>query len=217
MKVIRHDVVPDGDLLIVLKSPNSLNLMPHLPMDDFPWPPPHYGSILVDLSNKDDVQIEFRVFSLLLIRSSMFFRKMLTSPWKETVEESTASPPRLLRVSAADWNTDALAVILDIIHDRSYEYAIPHGLSNFFLAHVAAIVDYYQCAECPRIKAVTEQWESGFRLDMITNAWIMNLYIALVFSWKTFRSTLVPLVLENSHDLTRVTPIYDLPMGETLS
>ncbi|CAF3501146.1 unnamed protein product [Fusarium graminearum] len=216
MKVIRHDVDPDGDLVIVLKRPNSLNLMPHLPMDDFPWPPPHYGSILVDLSNKDDVQIEFRVFSLLLIRSSMFFRKMLTSPWKETVEESTASPPRLLRVSATDWNADALAVVLDIIHDRSYEYAIPHGLSNFFLARVAAIVDYYQCAECPRIKAVTKQWESGFRLDMITHAWIMNLYIALVFSWKTFHSTLVPLVLENSHDLTRVTPIYDLPMGETL-
>ncbi|PTD12694.1 hypothetical protein FCULG_00002859 [Fusarium culmorum] len=215
MKVIRHDIDPDGDLLIVLKRPNSLNLMPHLPMDDFPWPPPHYGSILVDLSNKDDVQIEFRVFSLLMLRSSMFFRKMLTSPWKETVEASTASP-RLLRVSATDWNADALAVVIDIIHDRSYWNDIPHGLSNFFLAHIAAIVDYYQCAECPRIKAVTKQWESGFRFDIGMNAWITNLYIALVFSWKSFRSTIVPHVLEKSHDLTRLTPIYDLPMGETL-
>ncbi|UZP32494.1 hypothetical protein NXS19_000310 [Fusarium pseudograminearum] len=143
MKVIRHDIDPDGDLLIVLKCPNSLNLMPHLPLDGFPWPPPHYGSILVDLSNKDNVQIEFRVFSLLMLRSSMFFRKMLTSPWKETVEESATSP-RLLRVSATDWNADALAVVLDIIHNCSYENDIPHGLSNFFLAHIAAIVDYYQ-------------------------------------------------------------------------
>ncbi|OBS26310.1 hypothetical protein FPOA_00251 [Fusarium poae] len=159
MKVIRHDIDPKGDLLIVLKRPNTLNLMPDPPIehDSYRPPPPYYRRILVDPSQNDNIEIEFRVSSSKMIRSSAFFERMLGGPWKEAVQEATGSP-QLRRVSATDWNTDALTIVLNIIHDRAGEEYVPQDPNNFLLVHIAAIVDYYHCHKCTHIEAAMWQW-----------------------------------------------------------
>ncbi|CEI63876.1 hypothetical protein FVEN_g12954 [Fusarium venenatum] len=145
MKVIRHEIDPKGDLLIVLKHPNTLNLMPDPPTKHESYRPPH--PYYDDPSDDEEVEIEFRVCSLRMIQSSTLFKKMFGGPSKEAVEEATASS-HLRKVSATDWNGDALAVVLNIIHDRTGENDVPQEPSTFLLAHITVIVDNYRCEEC---------------------------------------------------------------------
>ncbi|KAH7006364.1 hypothetical protein EDB82DRAFT_473033 [Fusarium venenatum] len=148
MKVIRHEIDPKGDLLIVLKHPNTLNLMPDPPTKHESYRPPH--PYYDDPSDDEEVEIEFRVCSLRMIQSSTLFKKMFGGPSKEAVEEATASS-HLRKVSATDWNGDALAVVLNIIHDRTGENDVPQEPSTFLLAHITVIVDNYRCEESKRV------------------------------------------------------------------
>ncbi|KAM0237494.1 hypothetical protein ACHAPO_004141 [Fusarium lateritium] len=214
MNIIRHDIDPYGDLSIVLKHPNTLNLMPDLPTEyeSFCPPPPYDGWIINDPSNNEEFEVEFRVSSLHMIRSSTFFKKMLGGPWKEAVEATASS--HLRRVSATDWNYEALMIVLNIIHKRNRNNDVPHDVNTFLLAHIAVIVDYYQCEKCTHIKAAIRQWAQNGKLHR--SGYVVELYISLVFSWHSSVNSMTTRVLRNNPDLTLIN-VNDLPMAELLS
>jgi hypothetical protein len=115
MEVIEHDIDPNGDLLIILKRPNTQNMIQH----DLPDVPPKQlnrpsvssGLPVFDTSGKtstvilwvtvelieeigrEKVEIQLRVSSYHMILASPVFEKMLKGPWVEaTAPEAPASP-----------------------------------------------------------------------------------------------------------------------------
>ncbi|RGP66329.1 hypothetical protein FSPOR_6707 [Fusarium sporotrichioides] len=234
MKVIQHDIDPGGDLLIVLKSPNSLILTPHLPKEDDVCQPLPFSSLSIfgdDFGSKD-VEVEFRVSSYHMIQSSTYFEKMLKGPWKEThadnrdiesrfralsceetAEDIATTPIHLRRVSATGWNANALATVLNIIHGNTSGKHVPRDVNYVFLAQVAVIVDYYQCEGC--VLVATGLWRGTVDFPELVHSNIMKLYISWAFSWdKRFSHA----AWHSSADSLGLTlfEINDLPVAELL-
>ncbi|GKU20859.1 unnamed protein product [Fusarium langsethiae] len=234
MKVIQHDIDPGGDLLIVLKCPNSLILTPHLPKEDDVCQPLPFSSLSIfgdDFGSKD-VEVEFRVSSYHMIQSSTFFEKMLKGPWKETqaenrdiesrfqalsceetAEDIATTPIRIRRVSATGWNANALATVLNIIHGNTSGKHVPRDVNYVFLAQVAVIVDYYQCEGC--VLVATELWRGTVDFPELVHSNIMKLYISWVFSWDKRFSHAAWHSSADSLGLT-LSEINDLPVAELL-
>jgi hypothetical protein len=116
------------------------------------------------------------------------FEKMLKGPWKESssanpssaVGSHAASGCSYREISTTGWNANALLTVFKIIHGQYYD--VPRTVSVEFIAQVAIIVNYYQCAEV--VSSTAEHWyRSKYRASIkYGGKAIMWLFIAWVFS-----------------------------------
>ncbi|KAM0250809.1 hypothetical protein ACHAP5_002026 [Fusarium lateritium] len=93
------------------------------------------------LDGGSTTQVEFRVSSRHLSLASPVFRAMLESKFKE----SRLNEQGLYEIQATEWDTEALVILLDIIHGHHRD--VPKRISVETLSHIAIIVDYYGCHE----------------------------------------------------------------------
>ncbi|KAF5604850.1 hypothetical protein FPCIR_703 [Fusarium pseudocircinatum] len=155
MVVLTHDIDPEGDLVVVLQEPNSMNLVPEVfirkpgtvkgkpewqsdqDVLNHPKAEPVFTALdgsgkqlfatrnMVDShpeSDKEPVEVHFRVSSQHMKLASPFFEKMLNGPWSEaTFAESPYTPaPRT-------WSV-LLEPSAEIFYD-TFERASPHTAS----------------------------------------------------------------------------------------
>ncbi|KAF5649224.1 hypothetical protein F25303_4761 [Fusarium sp. NRRL 25303] len=229
MAVVTHDIVPNGDICIVLKNPNSVSVIPIVNLRLYGTDPPEYepDPSLVALNSwqspalKDNKATEyrFRVSSHTLTAVSPVFRKMLEGPWKESVPfeattssdvlDQTPTVPIIREISATDWNVHAFVTILNIIHGRNNE--VPRSVGIKFVTDVAVIVNYYECAESVTLAA--ELWIARSQvIKRYGKPSIMVLCISWIFSWGVPFSSMARLVLEHGEGLEHV-DTQDLPIA----
>ncbi|KAM0551759.1 hypothetical protein ACHAPJ_008327 [Fusarium lateritium] len=243
MKVITHDIHPDGDLYIILKDPNSLNLEPelrlcyHTATDScfildpaslgrawtFPGLPNLKGLKKtptaipsIELSNDEPIQVRLRVSSCHLTLASPVFKKMLQGPWSEATPQSvspTSSTSPSREITATGWNAHALVVVLNIIHCQNH--GVPKKVSPSFLAHIAVIVDYYQCDEA--ILVAVEMWKKEcFHLPKVYGKEaIVWLYIGWAFSSPDLFSKMARFIVQRGQGLEFV-KTNNLPVAAIL-
>ncbi|KAF5628783.1 hypothetical protein F52700_7875 [Fusarium sp. NRRL 52700] len=111
MVVLTHDVDPQGDLIVVLKEPNSANLVPEVFIRkpgtvkgksewysdedalNHPKVEPVFTAVEGSESDKEPVEVHFRVSSQHMKLASPFFKTLLNGPWSEvTVAGSPYTP-----------------------------------------------------------------------------------------------------------------------------
>ncbi|KAK8120401.1 hypothetical protein PG999_004521 [Apiospora kogelbergensis] len=102
-----------------------------------------------DTNDKKDVQVRMRVSSRHLMLASTYFEKMLQGPWEES---------KSYVIAASEWDTDAMVILMNIIHGRSRK--VPRLVSLDLLTKLAVMADYYQCVE---------------GVEMYADRWIKNL------------------------------------------
>ncbi|KAE9571061.1 hypothetical protein CGMCC3_g12969 [Colletotrichum fructicola] len=111
-----HEIDPDGDVLLVLENPNKA----FAPWDDCL----DAGLQGLDLCEPDNC----------------YFKKALSELWAKTLVHSEDGRRHL---QAADWDADALPILMHIFHARTQN--IPRSVDLEQLAKIAVLVDYYDC------------------------------------------------------------------------
>ncbi|KAF4967787.1 hypothetical protein FSARC_4720 [Fusarium sarcochroum] len=236
MSSISYDIDPGGDVEIVLKNPNTQQVVPDVILTQprtsrstsprkasYKYDPDsvefdstclfYDPSILSGLSAQESseaTEIRMRVSSKHLTFASPIFKTMLEGPWSE----GAASTSSVREVSATGWNAEALAVVLNFIHNRHAQ--VPRHVSLLFLTYVATIVDYYHCQGAVQICA--EMWRPTAHKYSVT--WynkraVMWLYISWIFSWEDIFSSMVHMALAYGEGLGSAHP-KDLPLAGIL-
>lgn len=123
-------------------------------------------------------------------------------------------------MTASDWDPEALLFVLRIIHGRTVE--LPRHIGREMLARVAAVVDYYGCAEA--VSPFVEMW-MGLEGDALKSIdfddWTREtdneiafvIFVSLVFGIKHEFSRATTLVMER-----RIEPVptHDVPIPRIL-
>ena len=155
-----HKIDPDGDVTIFLQQPDLQELRwpsdTEVSEESVPEPEPEpegsSASAPVDeVANVDedaDDAVQFLVSSRHLCLASSVFQKMLRGPWAES-EGRNGDGTREIEIVATEWDTEALLIVLNIIHGRNR--SVPRPVSLEMLANIAAIVDYYDCHEAVEV------------------------------------------------------------------
>jgi hypothetical protein len=145
--------------------------------------------------NGDPNEVEFRVSTKHLSIASSVFRKMM----RGNFQESQPNEKGFLEIRAWDWNTQALLILLDIIHGHHRQ--VPRKLDLDTIAQIGLLVDYYDCLEIVQVffdhwhVHLHDWWKYGWlnfdksSINSFGEAESLLLFIAL-----TFRS---PVVFKN--------------------
>ena len=135
-----HILAASGDTILTLKNPNaSLGLS----KDD-------KGNSDTSPSSPSATPrpVTFRVSSQHLIQASSVFKAALTGSWKER----SVSENGCREISAEDWSTEAMRIVLSLIHNRTRD--IPRTVSLDLLVKIAILVDYYELHEAVHFFAI---------------------------------------------------------------
>ncbi|EXA51563.1 hypothetical protein NW760_006703 [Fusarium oxysporum] len=132
MKTISYVINPDGYIELVLREPNSHQIIPEIYSDDC--------STHTDLPNSDfDNPPATGRYTI----SNELYTKSTTATGTQKVEEDHEP------IHTIGWGAVALAIVLDAIHGRHAE--IPRVINLGLLARIATVVDYYKCKEAIHI------------------------------------------------------------------
>ncbi|KAH8431698.1 uncharacterized protein LDX57_009352 [Aspergillus melleus] len=119
--------------------------------------------------------IHIQVSAKHLILASSVFKKILTGSWKEGIAYLQEGS---VEITAQGWNTEALLVMLRIIHCQSYD--VPRKLTLEMLAKIAVLADYYDCREA--IDLVVSTWINSLD-ETIPSTYSRNLILWLWVAW----------------------------------
>ncbi|KAL2159253.1 hypothetical protein VTH06DRAFT_2688 [Thermothelomyces fergusii] len=155
-----HEVIQDGDVVLVLNNPNA----PFAVWDssDAPSPSPATGSVT------------FLVSSHHLKSASPVFSAALTGPWDESVPAADGRR----RIAAEHWDPEALLILLNLIHGRNNR--VPRTLTLEMLCKVSVLVDYYSAHEAARFPGLL--WIDSLRPSM-PQEYGRDLILWLCISW----------------------------------
>ncbi|KAK4135358.1 hypothetical protein BT67DRAFT_441030 [Trichocladium antarcticum] len=124
---ITHTLAVSGDTILTLNNP------------DAPFAPWEGGSNPPACTTRPPVT--FRVSSHHLIQASSVFKAALTGCWKE----GSTTADGCHEISAEDWDSKAMFVVLSLIHSRTSN--IPRAIKLELLSKIAVLVDYYELHE----------------------------------------------------------------------
>jgi hypothetical protein len=145
--------------------------------------------------------IEIRVSSRHVALASTQFKRTLTGAWKEG---TTLRSQGFLRMEIAEWDADALLILMNIIHGRTR--SVPRLISLEVLAKIAVLVDYYECAEV--VEIFSDMWITELK-EKMPETYSRDTVLWICISW-LFRKP------EEFHTATTValtesgSPIQDL-------
>ncbi|KAF4881470.1 hypothetical protein CGCFRS4_v015522 [Colletotrichum fructicola] len=121
--------------------------------------------------------VKFVVSSRHLSLSSRYFKKALSELWAKTLVHSEDGRRHL---QAADWDADALLILMQIFHARTKN--IPRSVDLEQLAKIAVLVDYYKCHDTVKffatlwIDSLQEQLPSQCNRELV-----LWLFVSVVF------------------------------------
>ena len=165
-----------GDAILTLKLPNDALVVwvNEIPVTEEMNSPSSTRNDVEQASAEDSTEqdmkeektassdsVTFRVSSRHLILASPVFKAALTGGWKEA-DASNGE----LQISAEDWDTKAMTVVLNAIH--GHYRRVPTMVTLEMLAKIAIIVDYYAVHEAMQLLGPI--WIDHLRKSLPTTA-----------------------------------------------
>ncbi|KAF5637139.1 hypothetical protein F52700_4876 [Fusarium sp. NRRL 52700] len=238
MKKSLLELDPDADALLILQSPNLQQVHPVKEVDlqdakdkaetkpsaSTPAKVKKKKKTLTDLKKIESLQpyredgspneLEFRVSTKHLCMASPVFRKMI----KGNFQESQPNENGLFEIRTSDWNSQALLVLLDIIHGHHRQ--VPQDLDLDTIAQIGLLVDYYDCLEV--VEIFFDRWEAHISswwkyswtcfdkssVDPFGESQLLMLFIALTFrSQVVFKNLTISAILTTSGHIETHLPI----------
>lgn len=138
--------------------------------EDSPSPEP------AQINEPVEEEIHYHVSSRHLQLASSWFKRALT---KEAWAESELVDGQY-RISAQDWDEDALLLVLNILHLRNKQ--VPRTVSLDMLAKIAILVDYYSCGEA--VELFTDMWIKDAKMKAaVPQSYCRDLVLWIWISW----------------------------------
>ncbi|KAF5604849.1 hypothetical protein FPCIR_702 [Fusarium pseudocircinatum] len=171
MTTISYVIDPDGDVELVLREPNSHQIIPEIHSDGSSAqgdrPDSEFDNLLAtgryivfnELYAKPTTvtgtqnaeedheprEVRMHISSKHLSFVSSTFRDLLLASANEDASSPSPASESLARVHTTGWDAVALAIVLDAIHGRHAE--IPRDINLGLLARITTVVDHYKCQE----------------------------------------------------------------------
>ena len=205
---------PDGDLVLVLENPTPpFHGCRRVEEDqDGAGPSTPTAAVTHDMAKMTttDPSIMYLLSSQRLRMTCRYFRTALSGRWPVEV-----GPDGLKRITANDWDPDALLIVLLVLHDRTADLPMDMGLD--ILAGVALISDYYGCEESVSPLAAMWLGSKGAFLDGWADDEIATvIFVSLVFGLQYEFSCATALGMERRLELISMNglPIPQELIGE---
>ncbi|KAI3319831.1 hypothetical protein HD806DRAFT_508074 [Xylariaceae sp. AK1471] len=156
-------------------------------------------------------EIQLQVSSAHLKLASRHFQKVFDSKFKKSQRDSDG----LLHVDASGWDTEALLIVLRVIHGQHRK--LPKTMDLELLAKIAVIVDSYDCHEI--FDAFAELWLQRLKsrfilLHKLDRELLLLLFVSWVFGWTNEFKLATRIVLHQSKGPLRT---LDLPIPEKIT
>lgn len=167
----------DGDVLFSLNNPNApfavwrdsgvdklktaVDIPDHDPNDGTQTPTP---------------SMTFLLSSRHLSLASPVLRTMLSSKWIEGAQDDSDG---LYHVPSEDWDSEALATVMNIVHGRWS--LVPRIVSFEMLAKIAVIVDYYDIRE--PLHLILSLWMETYTASSIPTSLCRDVVLWILVSW----------------------------------
>jgi hypothetical protein len=154
-----HAISPDYDTVLILKGSSTK----------------FAGIEAPGLQSTEDSPIHYHVSSQHLQLASPWFKRAMTN---ETWAESKSVDGHY-HIIAHDWDSNALLVLLNILHLRNRQ--VPGVISLEFLAKMAVLVDYYECSEA--IEPFTSIWTGNMKNIVVPSAFCRDVVLWICVAW----------------------------------
>lgn len=135
MRSCTHTLATPGDTILTLNNPDAPFAV---------WDEASSDQASVNTnppSSTTRSPVTFQLSSQHLIQASSFFKAALSGRWRE----GSATEDGYYEISTEDWDTEALRIVLCLIHNRTRD--IPRTVTLEMLCKIATLVDYYQVHE----------------------------------------------------------------------
>jgi hypothetical protein len=177
-----HEIVPNGDVVLVLQNPNA----PFAVWNDPAGPA---SASAEDESPYSASPLRFLVSSHHLKSASSVFCAALTGPWME----SACTKDGRHEITTEDWDVEALLVVLNIVHGRNNR--VPKTVTLELLCKISVVVDYYHLSEAVRFPGWF--WIDGLRAS-VPKTYDRELVLWLCVSWVFQDDTIFRAVTETA-------------------
>lgn len=117
--------------------------------------------------------MRMQVSSRHLILASTYFKLMFQNDWKET-----CSANGLFEIVMENWDSDAMLILMNIIHGHTRN--VKRTVSLEILAKLAVLVDYFQCAEV--VELFSQIWIIQLKKNLPTT-YSRDLILWICISW----------------------------------
>lgn len=193
----KHNFImdPSGDVILTLSNPDApfavwdrsgiSDTDKQIPEDN-PTPAPA-------------PDVTFLLSSRHLSLASPVLKTMLSGPWSEGVKMDSDS---LYHLTAGDWDSEALAMVMNVIHGRWS--LVPTTVALEMLAKIAVIIDYYDIRE--PLQLILSLWMKDFKASSIPMSLGRELVLWILVSWvfkdqALFQQAIKVAILRSTHEL----------------
>lgn len=186
---------PSGDVLLTLSDPNA----PFAIWEDSGIKQTDKSLSESEPARPIEPEVTFLLSSRHLSLASPVLKTMLSGGWAEGVKADSDS---LYHLTAESWDTEAFAMVMNIIHGRWS--LVPSTVSLETLAKIAAVVDYYDIRE--PLQLISSLWMKDFMTSSIPRSFCREVLLWTLVSWvfkqRTFfgQATKVA-ILRGKHEL----------------
>lgn len=157
---------PCGDVVLTLDNPNTpFAVLPEDPVREQPR-----------LEPKESESLTYLLSSRHLSLASPVFKAMLSGVWAEGKKDESDG---LFHLQAQEWDSEALATVLNIVHGRWS--LVPETTTLQKLASIATIVDYYDIRESMQL--ISSLWMKEFARSLVPNSWCRETILWILVSW----------------------------------
>jgi hypothetical protein len=109
-------------------------------------------------ANIEEDEVWYYVSRRHLVSASPTMDRMLSgTDWKEGIRNENDG---LYHVRVEDWDSEALLLVLQILHLRNSQ--VPRTVSLEMLGKISVLIDFYNCAEA--LESFTERWIEHLRV-----------------------------------------------------
>ncbi|KAJ5087213.1 hypothetical protein N7456_010829 [Penicillium angulare] len=118
-------------------------------------------------------EFRYQVSAKHLTFASPVFKRLLTGGWKES---TIYSENVYVEITASDWDDEAFAILLRVIHGQYHE--VPQKVTLHMLAEIGVIADYYDCKQALLImidmwvNALEEKMPSDYSVTTMRWIWV---------------------------------------------
>lgn len=203
------EIDPAGDILFILRNPNA----PFAVDSSFrKWDtalPQHWTAYqqlneenlsilaLAEAPDADSApEIHMRLSSKHLTLSSTYFQNLAANGWEETKAEGGYS----YRVTAEEWDAEALVILMNIIHGQTQKVPLEASLEK--LAKIAVLVDYYGCQKA--VDFYAKVWTRRLQPPLpetYCRELLLRLIVSYVFSEEDVFKKLTKIIIYESRGL----------------
>ncbi|KAG6105601.1 hypothetical protein E4U14_005038 [Claviceps sp. LM454 group G7] len=187
MQDLRHDLDPEGDTILVLRCPNTQQLV---------WEPKDAGNKW----KRRNYTLRAKLFGSRLMSDmepDHFDDENTHEPSPEPIAPTIESNGQVrYELTATEWDANDFLLLMRVIHGRNIQ--VPLSVDLDTLGRISVLVDYYQCQEVTRLAVGLWIDKVGKLPTSYGRECVIWMFVSWVFSYSEIFENMTELAMKGS-------------------